>query len=587
MPVQQQMVASSTAKKTISSLRSSFYKILAAILLILNSSHNSSLAAARKSEQNIEKFHIVLPAETTSVLKNIVSIMERQISQRCNSRPSYADSVQLRIELIIEHNLGHEAFRISNDKAGVIRIIGGDERGLLYGIGKFLRTSRYNEVGFTPGQWQGVSRPECPVRAVYLATHFNNFYEAAPIEEVVCYIQDLGLWGYNTILIHYPTWQFNGPQDESAWIWIERFRTVLAGAKQCGLQIGLIQCANQGYKNTPAALRGTPVPGNFRGNHGVNLCPGMPQAQKMLTEIYGDLFNHFTDIGLDYFILWPYDEGGCACSGCWPWGARGYPGISKEIAELVQKKFPDCKTILSTWCFENENDDNPDGEWIGLEKNLEQDNSWVDYIMADGHDNYFPNYLLEHGIPGNLPLLNFPEISMFDMSPWGGYGANPAPGHFQMLWERIRHKTAGGAPYSEGIYEDINKSIIAGFYWHPERKAEDSVREYLSFEFSPDVTDDLLEVIRIFEQNHKRNNIQNSAIRAFKLVSKAEMSLTQKVRSSWRWRIFHLRALIDSELYQRKGKLEGGMLKAAFAELTQLYHAGHAHSMPIKPPEIK
>lgn len=25
----------------------------------------------------------------------------------------------------------------------------------------------------------------------------------------------------------------------------------------------------------------------------------------------------------------------------------------------------------------------------------------------------------------------------------------------------------GGFPYSEGIYEDLNKAIIAGFYWNP------------------------------------------------------------------------------------------------------------------------
>jgi hypothetical protein len=43
-------------------------------------------------------------------------------------------------------------------------------------------------------------------------------------------------------------------------------------------------------------------------------------------------------------------------------------------------------------------------------------------ILADGHNNYFPKYLLDHGVPGNLPLLNFPEISMFGRSPWGGVG---------------------------------------------------------------------------------------------------------------------------------------------------------------------
>ena len=547
----------------------------------------SPLFAAQKSEQSVETFCIVLPTKATSVLRNIASVMERQISQRCNARPASGDSTLLRIELMIDHNLGEETFRIADGQAGVIRIIGGDERGVLYGVGKFLRTSRYDRDGFTPGLWRGTSAPGCPVRAVYLATHFGNFYESAPTEEVTRYIQDLGLWGYNTIFIAYPPCQYDGPQDAAARRWIERFRVVLAGAQQCGLQVGLMECANQGYKSTPAALRATPVPGNRRGNFGVNLCPSKPEARKLLLRSFDNLLDQFTDIGMDYYVFWPYDEGGCACNLCRPWGARGYLNISRDLSKLVHKKFPNIKIVLSTWCYENENDDNPDGEWIGLEASLRRDKSWVNYIMADGHDNYFPKYILEQGVPGNLPLLNFPEISMFGMSPWGGYGANPAPGHFQMLWNRIRHKAAGGAPYSEGIYEDINKVIIAGFYWDPERKAKDSVREYLSFEFSPDVADDLLEAVRIFEQNHKRNNIHDSAIRAFELVSKAQGRLTPGVRSSWRWRIFYLRALIDKELYQRKGKLEGKKLKAAFAELTRLYHAEHAHSMPIKPPEIR
>lgn len=56
---------------------------------------------------------------------------------------------------------------------------------------------------------------------------------------------------------------------------------------------------------------------------------------------------------------------------------------------------------------------------------------------------------------------------------------------------------AGGAPYSEGIYEDVNKAIVAGFYWDPDRKAEETVREYVSFEFSPDAVDELTEAAQI------------------------------------------------------------------------------------------
>jgi len=200
---------------------------------------------------------------------------------------------------------------------------------------------------------------------------------------------------------------------------------------------------------------------------------------------------------------------------------------------------------------------------------------------------FFPKYLLETGVPGRLGLLNFPEISMFGMNPWGGYGANPAPAHFEKLWGRIKHMAAGGAPYSEGVYEDLNKAIYAQFYWDPGRKAEETVREYAAFEFSPDVAANIVEVVRIFERNHHRNAIGADAVKAFELIARADATLRPAARSAWRWRIVYLRALIDKELFERKGKLEGEPLKSAFGELTRIYHAENAHSMPIKPPQMK
>ena len=48
-----------------------------------------------------------------------------------------------------------------------------------------------------------------------------------------------------------------------------------------------------------------------------------------------------------------------------------------------------------------------------------------------------------------------------------------------------------------------------------------------------------------------------------------------------------MRALIDKELFERKDKREGEKLKAAFEELTRIYHAENAHSMPIEPLQIR
>lgn len=168
------------------------------------------------------------------------------------------------------------------------------------------------------------------------------------------------------------------------------------------------------------------------------------------------------------------------------------------------------------------------------------------------------------------------QISMWGMSPWGGYGANPLPGHLQQ---------------PEGIYEDLNKVISSQFYWDPKRTAEETVREYAASEFSPDVADDVLRAVRILEANHRRKKggferSPQQTAEARELLVRAEGKLTPQARRGWRWRILYLRALIDDELNKSGGKPRGSALKEAFAELVRIYHAEHVHTNRVAPPEL-
>ncbi|MGA2259551.1 MAG: hypothetical protein ABSG53_33160, partial [Thermoguttaceae bacterium] len=124
-------------------------------------------------------------------------------------------------------------------------------------------------------------------------------------------------------------------------------------------------------------------------------------------------------------------------------------------------------------------------------------------------------------------------------------------------------------------------------YWNPDQQAVETIKEYIAFEYSPDIVGDVATAIRIFEQNHLRDHINPSADKAYELIRAAEKRLSPKARRSWRWRILALRALIDHELLKHQGRLEGETLKGAFDELTAIYHAENAHSMPIHPPQIR
>jgi hypothetical protein len=364
----------------------------------------------------------------------------------------------------------------------------------------------------------------------------------------------------------------------------ENLRRMMRLAKQVGMRVTIGDALNGGFKSTPKEMRCTPVPDPLKrhGNFGVNLCPSKPAARAQLLKNWSQLLDEFAAPGLDCVTYWPYDEGGCGCTNCWPWGARGYLNLARDISTLVHQKSPQTKVILSTWTF----DTPPDGEWEALSKALVEDKRWADYIQADAHED-FPRYPLEQGAPGGLPLLGFPEISMWGQSPWGGYGANPLPARLQRLWDQTERKLSGGTPYSEGVYEDINKAICSQFYWDPARPALETVREYAAFEYAPGVADEFASVAVAFEKNHQRKQIGPSAEGTFERVQQMESKLTPQARAAWRWRIVYLRALIDREMLKTHGKLEGKTLQEAFQELTAIYHAEQAHSMPIRPPTVK
>jgi hypothetical protein len=310
----------------------------------------------------------------------------------------------------------------------------------------------------------------------------------------------------------------------------------------------------------------------------VEVCPSRPGGQELILENVRRELEDFRSVGVDYLSIWPYDQGGCGCPDCRPWGCNGFLRIAEPIARMARRLYPRIEIGLSTWLFDAKVDE---GEWAGLSRAFARRPDWVTYLLADSHTTY-PRYPLEHGVPGGLPLINFPEISMWGMSPWGGRGANPLPARFQALWNTVRDRVSGGYPYSEGIYEDINKAVYARFYWKRDAPAGDTVREYAAFEFSPDVADDVAKAVAILERNHTLPAADAGSQEALDLLQRADAKLLPRVRTSWRWRLLCLRALLDREHYA-SGGLRSKRAIAALRELVRIYHAEHAEGA-VRPP---
>jgi hypothetical protein len=497
------------------------------------------------------------------------AILKDRIEQRCPAKVVEAGR-GAQIILAIDDRLSRDAFRIDQDGAAV-RVAGGSPRGLLYGVGKFLRTCRYDGA-FQLSPWRGTSEPHGSLRGMYFATHFHNWYHQASEEEISRYMEDLALWGVNAIMVIFPMinlQDWNDPQADPAMAMVRQYAKT---SRELGLQF-VTGLNNALFINAPEPIRASrlPDPLGRRGNHGHPICPSNPEGHAYIMTNTQELFKRLSDVGLDIVCFWPYDEGGCACENCLPWGSNGYLKLSRDQAQLGRRYFPNLKTVLSTWMF----DTPPEGEWQGLTDYLTTDGAWINYILADSHED-FPSYPLDTGVPGNLPLLNFPEISMWGNWPWGGFGAHPLPSRFQRLWDQVKHVVEGGFPYSEGIYEDMNKAVVVQFYWNRDQSARTTLEEYIAYEFGLGVTEDVLALVDLLEtaaaRSKQKQPIDADAVqRAFQLAEAVDARLPDWARQNWRWEILHLRAVLDRERFAGAG-LETPAAEAAMLRLIEIYH---------------
>ena len=410
------------------------------------------------------------------------------------------------------------------------------------------------------------------MRGVYFASHFHNWYVQASEAEVKRYLEDLALWGVNTIMVIFPMINLRGWEDPEAGPAMEMVKRYARLGHELGLQFATA-INNTMFSGAPKAFRAQPLPDptGRRGNSGHPLCPSNPEAHAYLMANARELYARLADVGLDLLVHWPYDEGGCACEQCRPWGSNGYLNLSRDFTQLGRTFFPNLKSVLSTWMF-----DTPfEGEWKGLSDALSRSDRWVDFILADSHED-FPRYPLEVGVPGGLPLLSFPEISMWGNWPWGGYGANPLPARLQRLWEQVRQVVQGGFPYSEGIYEDLNKAVVAQFYWDPNRTARATIEEYAAYEYAPDLTPEVLTLIELLERaasaSYQKTAVDVDAVKtAAQLAESLHDRLPDWSQRGWRWEILRLRATLDRERFTGPG-LETPEAEAAMLRLVELYH---------------
>lgn len=555
-------------------------KHIAAILLAFL----ASVATAKYSRLGVD----------VSKLPGEKGVLARLVSSRIYERtpPSLGGGV-FRVAFAIDPALSNETavVRVGD---GCAEVRGGRFRALVFGAGSLLRSIRYGAVTFDVSCGEFAFRPAKPIREVYLARHFNTWYHRASAEELSRYVDDLVLCGVNSIKSFTTVAAVDGRfSDESERQMFEATtRALVRQVRNLDIGFAVSGGGNVSGKAIPESMKAERYgPDVMRGFSDFNICPEKPGGLERLLSERREALKASEGLAIDEFVYWPYDEGGCACAACSPWGGRGYLKLIERMAKMNGAEHPEARHIVSTWLFD-------DDDWKGLYRYLET-HDWIGGIVVDSHDK-FPEYPLRHPVPKNIPVVTFPEVSMWGRFPWGGTGATPLPRRFERLFREAEPVASGFSVYSEGLFDDISKFEIAALYVNPKSSYRDALAEYCRYEFPGADAADFVRLCEILEDihctsldpnAHAGDTSNNSFANYVKLADDAELSrraaaaddaraLAEKIeqamlpcrRGTWRWRQIALRAKIDAAVYRARD-IRADAAVAAYRELLELYHA--------------
>ncbi|MBO7722048.1 MAG: hypothetical protein J6T01_06555 [Kiritimatiellae bacterium] len=520
-----------------------------------------------------------LPAEN----RVVAHAFAKRVSER--SRPVETNGF-FKVSFRVDPSLGGENARVVVSADGA-EVTGARVRALYYGAGKLLSSIDYRADGFSVSPRTVEVKPVKSVRIAYWARHFHNWYHMAPASELKEYAEDMMFMGVNAFDYQYGFPQVNlaGATKDDVLFFTRNSKALYDHIVAMDADFVSGGGGNQVPQDSPEEYRAVPEKDPARGNLGFNACPAKPKALEYMLDLRRKAIEKWRADGVkpDYFVHWPFDEGGCECDACKPWGGNGFISLCKKFAAMNKAYSPGAKTVLSLWVY---HDDEYKMLWDYLAK---PESAWIDGLMIDAHED-FPKFPLARKPPREIPVITFPEISMWKRSQWGGSGATAMPARFERLFRQVEKIASGFMFYSEGIFEDVNKAVVTGLYVDPSRNWPSIVGEYGRYHFPGVKETDFVRFIAMLEDQHvlpgnqwrmnffaetpraELDDYTEKTRRSVALARRLEEEMIPTVRKSWRWRLLRLRAEIDAEMFASRDVLSPKIV-AYYRELIRLYRA--------------
>lgn len=435
---------------------------------------------------------------------------------------------------------GREGFRIrfvnSGDKTEIY-VLGRDARGEFYGMARLLRKAETeNGRVFLDEKLDGMSlTPQYPLRGHQLGYRDkNNTYSAWTIRDFEKYIEDMALFGANSI-------ELLPPKTD------DRLYSSTFVENPMHLMVEVSKIIHSYRMDTWL----------WYPNVGKNY-----NDPKCMHEELDEREEVFSKIPYLDGILIPLGDPGSL----WPTDALK---VTEEFVRIMHKYHPYAKVWVAPQHFQPE-----PGWYDAFYKEIAKEPDWIDGVcFAPWEQDTIEE--MQEKLPEKYKnsIRDYPDIShnsncQFPVPEWddafaltlGREGNNARPAAMKHIHNRIEPHTIGSITYSEGIHDDVNKVIWCDQDFDSSISVRETLEDYVRVFVDSSVTKPLSKIILDAENNWKGPILENDGIDAvYDEMCDLDRNISENICENFRYQMIKLRVFSDywaKQKYREDKKLE-------------------------------
>ena len=187
----------------------------------------------------------------------------------------------------------------------------------------------------------------------------------------------------------------------------------------------------------------------------------------------------------------------------------------------------------------------------------EREPAWLGGVVAGPSSPPIP--ATRARLPKRYGLRHYPDIThtvrcQYPVPWWdpafaftlGREPINPQPLYYRVIHSAFAPYTDGFLTYSDGIHDDVNKTVWSALGWDPEADIRNVIIEYCRLFFRPGIAEEAADGIFALERNWEGPLATNGGVDATLALWQQLETKAPELRDNWRWQCCLLRAYYDA-----------------------------------------